>query len=219
MEVKVISEPVGKQQQELVWEKSPSQVFWGEIATCDHAVQLYENDKVFLNTLESFAGAGLIAGDSVIIIATAEHLAAIETRLINQGFNMHFLVSANRYIALNAEDTLKKFMISEQINEGLFMDCITKVIHRGQKNTGKIRAFGEMVAVLWQRGLREATIELERLWNKLHHKDNFTLFCAYPKNIFNGDINTSIHAICSEHHKMIDGAPRPSTEVYYKQIA
>lgn len=29
------------------WEKTNMQVFWGEIAPCDHVVQIYENDEVF----------------------------------------------------------------------------------------------------------------------------------------------------------------------------
>src|SRR5215813_5273742 len=153
------------------WEKSPSRVFWGEIAPCDHTVQVYENDKIFLNTLESFAGAGLIAGDSIIIIATGEHLKALEDRLANQGFNMRFLSSSDRYIGLNAKETLEKFMVNGWPDEKLFMDCITKVISRGQKNNSKVRAFGEMVAVLWQQGLKEAAIRLEKLWNTLHHRD------------------------------------------------
>ena len=59
------------------WKNSNIQVFWGEIAPCDHVVQIYENDTVFLNTLEGFAGSGLLSGDSVIIIATKEHLSSL----------------------------------------------------------------------------------------------------------------------------------------------
>lgn len=218
MEDKVISEQRGVLEQQGTWEKSPAQVFWGEIATCNHSVQIYENDKVFLNTLESFAGAGLIAGDSIIIIATAEHLAALESRLTNQGFNMNFLVSSNRFIGLDAEETLAKYMVNGRVDEALFLKCITEVIHRAQKNNGTVRAFCEMVAVLWKLRLKEATITVEGLWDKLHHQKNFTLFCAYPKNLFFDDAD-ALHRICTEHHKVIDGAPRPSTEVFYKKIA
>jgi len=219
MEDNVISEPCSHKAQPVTWEKSPAQVFWGEIATCDHSVQLYENDKVFLNTLESFAGAGLISGDSIIIIATADHLSSLEMRLVNQGFNMPFLKSSFRYMGLNADEVLNQFVVNNQINETLFMDCIGQSIHKVEKNNGKVRAFGEMVALLWQRGLTETTIALERLWNQLHHRKNFTLFCAYPKNIFSTDVNAGVHSIYHEHHKVIDGSPRPSTEIYYREIA
>ena len=219
MEDKVISALCSHKEQQVTWEKSPAQIFWGEIATCDHSVQLYENDKVFLNTLESFAGACLISGDSLMIIATAEHLAVLEMRLVNQGFNMPFLKSSCRYVGLDADVTLGRFIVNNQVNEKLFMDCIGESIHQVEKNNGKVRAFGEMVALLWQRGMKDATIALERLWNQLHHRKNFTLFCAYPKNIFSTELDTTVHSIYDEHDNVIDGAPRPSTEVYYRKIA
>jgi hypothetical protein len=202
--------------EKINWEKSPSRIFWGEIAPCDHVVQIYENDRIFLNTLESFAGAGLMAGDSVIIIATAEHLAALQDRLTTQGFNLEFLSSTDRYIALQARETLDKFMVNNWPDEDLFIDCVTKLLKRAQKNNCNVRAFGEMVALLWQQGLNGATVQLENLWNRLHKINNLTLFCAYPKIGFTQDIRSSIKTICATHSKVIDGEPRPSTEVYYK---
>jgi len=43
-----------------------------------------------------------------------------------------------------------------------------------------VRAFGEMVAVLWERDQREAAIELEELWNELLGHHPFSLMCGYP---------------------------------------
>ena len=40
-----------------------SEVFWGEISPCEHLVQFYEEDGVFLDTLEGFVGGGLRAGE------------------------------------------------------------------------------------------------------------------------------------------------------------
>jgi hypothetical protein len=200
------------------WEKSPSQVFWGEIATLDHTVQIYENDKVFLNTLESFAGAGLIAGDSVIVIATADHLQALKDRLSRHRFNLGFLESVGRFISLDTTDTLNRFMVNGMPDKTLFNECITRVITQAKTASGKFRAFGEMVATLWQQGAQEAAIQLEELWNTLHSQDKFTLFCAYPKAGFTSDSTggSGIKTVCCSHSKVIDGAPRPSTEVYYR---
>jgi hypothetical protein len=198
------------------WQKSNLQVFWGEIAPCDHVVQIYENDKVFLNSLEGFVGSGIIAGDSVIIIATAEHLLSLEILLTKQGFDISTLSSTNQYIALDAKETLSRFMVNNWPDEDLFMEFITTLLKRAEQNNRNIRAFGEMVALLWQQGLNGATVQLENLWNKLHKNDKFTLFCAYPKIGFTQDMNTSIEIICSTHTKIIDGHPKPSTEVYYQ---
>ena len=200
------------------WKSTSLQVFWGELAPADHIVQIYENDKVFLDSLEGFIGSGLIAGDAVIIIATAEHLAAIEKRIKKQGFDLSLLASSNQYIGLEAGEMLSKFMVNNWPDEDLFMELITGLFNRAQQNNRKVRAFGEMVALLWKQGLNGATVQLENLWNQLHKKDEFSLFCAYPKIGFTQDISASMDLICCQHSKVIDGSPRPSTEIYYKAV-
>ncbi|MEO6721853.1 MAG: MEDS domain-containing protein [Ferruginibacter sp.] len=201
------------------WQTSNLQVFWGEIAPCDHVVQMYENDKIFLDSLEGFIGSGFIAGDSVIIIATTEHRSAIQARLEQQGFDLEALSSAKQYIALDAKETLSRFMVNNWPDENLFMELITTLLKDVQQQNRKIRAFGEMVALLWEDGFNGATVQLENLWNKLHGNEKFSLFCAYPKIGFTQDIHNSVETICSAHTKLLDGDPRPSTEIYYRNAS
>lgn len=198
------------------WENTGIQVFWGEIAPCDHSIQIYENDTVFLNTLEGFAGCGFLSGDSVVIIATTEHLEKLNDRLRTQGFDLEALIENEQYFPLEARDTLSKFMVKNWPDEKLFEKCISGLIARASKNGRKIRAFGEMVAVLWENGLHGATVQLEHLWNQLHEKEAFTLYCAYPKTGFSQTISHSIDTICKAHSKIIDGQTRPATEIYYR---
>lgn len=200
------------------WENSNIQVFWGEIAPCDHLIQIYENDKVFLDTLEGFAGAGFLAGDSVVIIATATHLKSLNDRLRKQGFDLETLSQQNRYMPLEANETLSKFMVNDWPDETLFKKLITGIIGDATKGNRKVRAFGEMVAVLWEKGLNGATVQLEHLWCDFHHKRNFTLYCAYPKNGFTQSATDSINTICKTHTKIINGRPGPATEIYYRAV-
>jgi hypothetical protein len=44
---------------------------------------------------------------------------------------------------------------------------------------GTIRAYGEMVNVLWKDGLTAAAIRLETLWNELAKSYDFKLLCGY----------------------------------------
>ena len=198
------------------WESSNLQVFWGEIAPCDHIVQIYENDHLFLDALEGFIGSGFLAGDAVIIIATNEHRVEIKRRLTAQGFNVGLLMARDQFIVLDAEETLSKFMVNNWPDETLFVETIMSLLQRVRQTNNKIRAFGEMVALLWQQGFNGATVQLESLWNKLHKQNDFTLFCAYPKIGFTQDMHASMNKICCEHNKIIDGSPRPSTEIYYR---
>jgi hypothetical protein len=197
------------------WKNANVQVFWGEVAPCEHVVQIYTNENHFLNTLEGFAGSGLLSGDSVIIIATETHLNVLNQRLLDQGFDIPELISTHRYFPLDATETLAKFTINNWPEEQLFQDFISELPAVAKTNGRKVRAFGEMVAVLWAKGLNGATVQLENLWHKLHALDHFSLYCAYPKSGFTRSYKDSLDQICKAHSTIIDGENRPSTEIYY----
>src|SRR5688500_17572825 len=107
------------------WQRTSAENFWGEIAPTDHVVQIYENDQVFLDTLSGFIGGGINAGDCVIIIATKDHLKALDTQLLSYGVHVSTLVEDDRYIPLDAQKTLDKFMVNGWPDETLFNQCIT----------------------------------------------------------------------------------------------
>jgi hypothetical protein len=188
----------------------------GEIAPSDHVVQIYENDSIFLDALTGFVGGGVNAGDSVIVVGTDTHLQALFSRLKSYGLHVDSLIAEDRLIPLNAEETLAKFMVNDWPDEELFEKTISKLIERaGQKNR-RIRAFGEMVAILWAQGHYGATVQLEHLWNRFSEKAEFCLFCAYPKTGFTEDMNTSIMDICGCHSRVIEGSKASVTDITYR---
>ena len=89
-----------------------AEVFWGEMAPCEHLVQIYQDDGVFLDSLEGFIWGGLMAGDGVVVIATSAHHSALQSRLVNRGFDIVAAKSTDQYVALDAEETLSKFIIN-----------------------------------------------------------------------------------------------------------
>jgi len=70
------------------FQSSGTNVFWGEIAPCEHIAQFYEHDGMLLDALEGFIRGGLKVGDSAIVIATAEHLEALEQRIYDSGVDV-----------------------------------------------------------------------------------------------------------------------------------
>jgi hypothetical protein len=111
-----------------------SEVFWGEIAPCEHLVQIYENEDVFLDTLEGFVSGGLKAGDSVILIATVAHLTALEGRLKASGLDVESARSQDQYIALVAEEVLTKFMVGDWPDDDLFLKVVSDLITRARRS-------------------------------------------------------------------------------------
>lgn len=209
---------MGKSDFGNVWKQSKADIFWGEIAPCNHVIQIYESDAIFLDVLAGFVGGGINAGDACIIIASRAHLSALDERLTSCGVQLKVLIDDHRYIPLDAEEMLDKFMINDWPDEELFMKTVTELINLTGKKGRKVRAFGEMVAVLWANGHNGATVQLEHLWNRFCEKESFSLFCAYPKTGFTDDINASILHICGAHSKMIAGDENQITEISYRDI-
>jgi hypothetical protein len=132
------------------------------------------------------------------------------------GLDIDALTSNDQYIPLDADETLAKFMINGWPDQKLFTALVTKVIERARKNDRKVRAFGEMVAILWAKGFNGATVRLEHLWNKFCETETFCLFCAYPKAGFTQSASDSLLHICGAHTKMITGNGKSKTELFYK---
>jgi hypothetical protein len=163
------------------------EVFWGEIAPCEHAVRIYEDADVFLDSLEGFVAGGLRAGDSVVLIATREHLADLEECLVAKGFDLDDVRSLNQYIALDADEALSQFMVKEWPDERLFERLVMNVLTRAGRGGRRVRAFGEMVALMWARGHNGATVGLEHLWHGLCKKGGIlALLCLSAQWIYPG---------------------------------
>jgi hypothetical protein len=161
-------------------------------------------------------GDGFIRKEAVIVIATPMHIANLNKRLKSQDFDLDLLIANDQYIPVDAGESIDKFMVNDWPDEKLFSDFVASLLKRARIKNRKVRAFGEMVAVLWAQGHNGATVRLETLWHRLQQKNKFCIYCAYPKSGFTQDANASIEKICKTHSKLIDGCSHPSTEIYYR---
>jgi DcmR-like sensory protein len=180
-----------------------SEIFWAEIAPCEHMVQIYAEDSSFLDALEGFVAGGLRAGEGVVIIATPIHLASLKRRLTAADVNVDLAILQDQYIALDADRTLRKFMMRGWPDDVLFEQVVTDLLKRASRGGRRVRAFGEMVALLWEEGHTGATVRLEHLWHQMCHERGFSLFCAYPRVGFTQDADMSMREICAAHSKVV----------------
>lgn len=181
-------------------------VFWAEIAACDHCVQIYENDDIFFTALEAYVSAGLRQGEAVILIATAPHLKLLEERLARDDFDIPAAVARDQYIALDAEAAIKTFMESDWPDEERFNAFVSALLQRVRPRYPRVRAFGEMVALMWAKGQVRATIQLEHLWARLCNSEQFSLFCAYPRSGFVQNAQESMMDVHLAHSVVFNAA-------------
>jgi hypothetical protein len=173
---------------------------------CDeHFVHFYQNDDRLLAEVAEFVGRGLQAGDTAIVIATATHRERLSRQVLRAV--PHLEASSfyrDQYIALDAEETLSRFMVNGWPDEQRFTEVVGGVVRRAaQAGCGRILAFGEMVALLVEQGKTEAAIRLEELWNELGKHYSFSLFCAYPTRLFRDPAHSSAFArICHTHTRV-----------------
>jgi len=168
-----------------------------------HFAQFYETDEFLLKSLSEFVAEGLKAGDAAIVIATQAHQARLEERLREAGFDLPAVSGSGQYMCLDAATTLSSFMIAGMPDRQRFGKIFEGIIGRATQS-GHVRVFGEMVALLWADGNYHAALLLEGLWNKLQETHNFVLFCAYPMYGFDAEaLAKPLADVCAEHTHVI----------------
>ena len=86
----------------------------------------------------------------------------------------------DQYITLDAGETLAKFMVNGAPDDERFEQLVTQLLARASQGGRQVRAFGEMVAVLWANGYMDATMHLEKLWHKLCQLKHSRYFSRLP---------------------------------------
>ncbi|MGH7996826.1 MAG: MEDS domain-containing protein [Opitutaceae bacterium] len=167
-------------------------------------LQIYERDELLGDSLEGFVRGSLVAGESVIVIATEAHRDDLTSRLRRSGVDVAAALASEQLIPRDAEEMLAEFMLKGWPDDAMFEAAIGRILNRAQAGKRRVRAFGEMVAVLWSKGSSGATVRLEHLWNQFIHKADFSLFCAYPKSGFTRDALQSLQEICTAHTRVIE---------------
>ena len=183
--------------------KTSSRAPWSALAPGEHSVQIYGEETAFLDTLEGFVSGGILAGEGVLVIATAPHLHDLEKRLrSNSWLELDRARWQERYIALLAQEVLGEFMVDGRPDDARFEAVMQPLLSRARAGQRKMRAFGAMMGLLWAQGNASAALHLERLWNGLLKRERFSLFCAYPRSCF-GDADASLQTVCAAHSRMV----------------
>jgi hypothetical protein len=185
-----------------------------------HAVQFYESDNSLFTTVAGFLSQGLIEEHPAIVIATVEHTGAILEHLSGRLIDVEKARHMGELVVLDAHETLKLFMVNGRPDAELFEESVGSVIGgllKGRPPRTLVRAYGEMVDVLWKDGNEDAAIQLELLWNGLAGRYGFALLCGYAMgNFYKQTSRRDEVAKCHTHvHPYFEpgGGARPNRDV------
>ncbi len=174
-----------------------------------HAVQFYDNEKTLYGTVAGFLGQGLVDEQPAILIATAAHRGPILDELKGRMLDVDHAQRSGDLIVLDADETLAQFMRDDVPSDAAFESTVGDLIRRllvKRSERTLIRAYGEMVDVLWKDGKPDAAIRLEILWNRLADRFGFALLCGYSMGHFYKQTDR-FEDVCRQHAHVVP--PRP----------
>ena len=82
----------------------------GTVAPHDHAVSFHDGDRT-LGVVASYVADGLALGEPVVVVATADHLMALDAALARARLGPGSMRADGRFRTLDAEETLAAFMV------------------------------------------------------------------------------------------------------------
>ncbi len=181
-----------------------------------HFVQLYEADeKALTSNVGHYLWEGLSRGEGVLVIATPEHRDLFSEYLTNLGANVSDLIASKQFVIWDARHTLTQFMIDGQPDWERFEKTIRGAMRTVRPRAGAegLRAYGEMVGVLWTARQFAAAIRLEQLWNRLLEQSAFSLYCAYAVDVFGKEFEIgSLEGVLCTHTHLVPAQPDGSLE-------
>ena len=170
-------------------------------AAGDHLVQVYRDDDFLGDAVAEYIRTGLRSGDAVILIATPLHRAAFLRRLDQDAGKA---LRRGQLRVMDAQETLAAFTPGGMPDWHTFHLLIGGLIAELRLQYPHVRAYGEMVDVLWQRGQRDAALRLEEFWNDLTRLQTFSLLCTYYMDVLDGAAYAGpLECVCQVHTHLI----------------
>lgn len=168
-----------------------------------HAVRFYKDAASLGAIVANFLAEGFAAQQPAVVIATPLHRATLLAELHHRGLNVDALQQSGELTFLDAEETLAAFMVDGMPDPGHFRRAIVPVLEKAYRGR-TVRAYGEMVDVLWKTGHTSAATRLEMLWNDLARTQSFSLLCGYAMGNFYKA--AAVEEICSHHSHVVSEA-------------
>jgi hypothetical protein len=169
-----------------------------------HDVHFYKNEDHLTKVVVDYLAEGLRAGQPIVVIASKARRERFAAGLRERNLDPDELLSGRLAIWLDARETLDTFFEGGKPDRELFMATVGRVFERllDKHYYLVVRAYGEMVDLLWQEGNHEAAIVVEQYWNDLANLYRYSLLCGYSIKEFEDEARKEgFSKVCGCHSR------------------
>jgi len=144
-----------------------------------HSMQFYDSDQQLAADLARFIAPAVRSGDRAILVTTAEHGQLFEEELARGGCDPAVARARGTLQLFDARSTLDSILVGGRLIESRFIEVVSPIMLEAERSSRRVRAFGEMVDLLWREGDVATAVSLEQCWNRLLATSRCDLHCAY----------------------------------------
>lgn len=168
----------------------------------DHIVQLYQDQEFLNRAVCRFAASAIANGEGVILVPTQAHWDAFRPRMEAEGVDTQAAQASGQLTIVDADELLPQFMRDTMPDAPVFLGLAADVIAqaRGGGRYPKVRWWGEMVNVLWERGDVAASMDLEDQFDRLAHEHEIAIFCSFVMDNFDGAVHARMLPRLGQNH-------------------
>lgn len=172
-----------------------------------HIVQFFQSDESsLLHNLSRYVTDGLEAGEPVVVLTDRDRRDRLFSVLELSGTEPDIGKQDGRLVVLDSEQLLAKILSGGTIDGERFNSIIGRAMREvvSRSRSRRVRAYGDLVGVLWKSGRHAAAVELERYWNDLQAQLPFDLYCGYPIDLFGDDFHPArIDPLLCQHTNVV----------------
>lgn len=177
----------------------------GKPAVRDHAARFYADDEDLARAVADHLREGLRQGEALLVAATPEHWEAIVEVLEHSDIDPAALESTGRLVVLDAVETLERIMGDKAPDPIHFQRIIGGSVQQALRNSdaGRVRAYGELVDLLWQADDRMSALRVEQYWDGLLLSYPVSLLCGYRTGLLDPEADPAdVEHLCTRHSEV-----------------
>jgi hypothetical protein len=168
-----------------------------------HSVRLFDRTDSAGRYIAAFVLDGLRKGETVLVVASAEHWLAALGRLVALGAAVPGAIASGQLTVLDAASLLDRCAPGGTPAPAAFDGSVAPLVRELAARPVPLRIYGEMVNLLAARGAFEEAERLEHLWNRLAAEVPFSLLCGYSAVHFgNAASDEMLQRICKTHSEI-----------------